>query len=285
MKDRCSEFSVERMAKVLDVSRSGFYEYLKRPLNGSRNGARMVFDAEVRTIYSDHRQVYGSEKIRQVFLQRGEKHSRKRIAESMHRQNLKSRAKRRFRTTTDSKHSYPVAENVLNRQFMVSAPDQVYVTDITYLKSRSGWLYLTVFIDLYSRMIVGWSVSTSLRVEGVLEALERAVWKRKPGKGLMIHSDRGVQYCCNAFKDALAYHGFRQSMSRKGNCWDNAVSESFMKTVKTELIYLIDIIDKKHAEQVLFEYIEMFYNRKRLHATLGYLSPIQYEARNAIKCA
>jgi putative transposase len=285
MKDHSSEFSVERMARVLEVSRSGFYEYLKRPLDGSRKGSRMVFDAQVRTIYSDNRKLYGSEKIRQAFLARGEKHSRKRIAESMRRQSLLSKTKRRFKTTTDSKHPFAVAENVLNRQFTVSAPDQVYVTDITYMRSRSGWLYLTVFIDLYSRLIVGWSVSTSLRVEGVLEAFKRAVWRRKPGKGLLIHSDRGVQYCCDAFREALLYHGFRQSMSRKGDCWDNAVAESFMKTVKTELIYHVDLINKEHAERVLFDYIEMFYNRKRLHATLGYLSPARYVEVNRLKCA
>jgi putative transposase len=285
MKDRSSEFSVEGMARVLNVSRSGFYAYLKRPVNESRSGRRMVFDAKVRTIYNDNHKVYGSEKIRRAFLNRGEKHSRKRIAESMSRQGLFSKTKVKFKTTTDSRHSYAVAENVLNRQFQVSAPDQVYVSDITYLRSRSGWLYLAVFIDLYSRMIVGWSVSTSLRVEGVLEAFNRAVWRRKPANGLMIHSDRGVQYCCDAFKAAIRYHGFLQSMSRKGNCWDNAVAESFMKTIKTELIYHYDLIDKQHAERVVFEYIEMFYNRKRLHSTLGYLSPAEYEAVNALKCA
>jgi putative transposase len=285
MKDRRSEFSVEKMARVLNVSRSGFYEYLKRPFTGSRIGKRMAFDAEVRAIYTENRKLYGSEKIRQALLQRGKRHSRKRIAESMHRQELISKTKRGFKTTTDSRHSFPVAENLLDRKFSVSAPDQVYVSDITYLRSRTGWLYLTVVIDLYSRMVVGWSVSTTLRAEGVLEALKRAVWRRKPEKGLMIHSDRGVQYCCNAFRDAIRYHGFVQSMSRKGNCWDNAVAESFMKTVKTELVYRIDLVDKQDAERVLFDYIEMFYNRKRLHATLGYVSPAKYEEVNVKKCA
>jgi putative transposase len=285
MKNHCSEFSVERMARVLDVSRSGYYEYLNRPQNGSRIGKKMLFDAEVRVIYNENRRCYGSEKIRQAFLHREQKHSRRRIAESMRRQGLRMKVRRVFKTTTDSKHSFPVAENILNRKFMVSAPDQVYVTDITYLKSRAGWLYLTVFIDLFSRMVVGWSVSTSLRVDGVLNAFKRAVWRRNPGRGVLIHSDRGVQFCCGAFKEAVQYYGFVQSMSRKGNCWDNAVAESFMKTIKTELIYQMDLIDIKHAEQVLFDYIEMFYNRKRLHATLGYVSPAMFESFYNRKCA
>jgi putative transposase len=285
MKKYHSEFSVERMANILDVSKSGYYEFRDRPENSSRIGKRMLFDAEVRAIYNENKRCYGSERIRRAFKNRGQKHSRRRIADSMRRQGLRVKVRRPWKTTTDSKHSFPVAENMLNRNFMVSGPDQVYVTDITYLKSRSGWLYLTVFIDLYSRMIVGWKVSNSLSTEGVLEALRRAVWKRNPGKGVMIHSDRGVQYCCGAFKEAITYYGFVQSMSRKGNCWDNAVAESFWRTLKTELIYRIDLIDKKHAERVLFDYIEIFYNRKRLHSTLGYLSPADFEVLSINKCA
>jgi transposase InsO family protein len=285
MKKYSSEFSVERMAYVLEVSRSGYYEYLSRPENGGRIGRRMLFDAEVRAIYNENRSCYGSERIRQAFLVRNQKHSRRRIANSMSRQGLRMKVRRPYKTTTDSKHSFPVADNILARKFMVSAPDQVYVTDITYLRSRAGWLYLTVFLDLYSRMVVGWTVSNNLGTEGVLEAFKRAVWKRKPGRGVLIHSDRGVQYCCGAFREAVQYHGFVQSMSRKGNCWDNAVAESFWNTLKTELIYRIDLIDKQHAERVLFDYIEMFYNRKRFHSTLGYLSPAEFEALNIKKCA
>jgi putative transposase len=154
MKNHSSEFSVERMAHVLEVSRSGYYEYLNRPENSSRSGRRMAFDAAVRAIYNDNRKCYGSEKIRRAFMNRNQKHSRRRIADSMRRQGLRIKVQRPFRTTTDSRHSFPIAENILGRKFMVSAPDQVYVTDITYLKSRSGWLNLTAFIDLYSRMVV-----------------------------------------------------------------------------------------------------------------------------------
>jgi transposase InsO family protein len=285
MKNHSSEFSVERMAHVLEVSRSGYYEYLNRPENSSRIGRRMAFDAEVRAIFNGNRKCYGSEKIRRAFINRNQRHSRRRIADSMRRQGLRMKVRRPFKTTTDSKHSFPIAENILSRKFMVSGPDQVYVTDITYLKSCAGWLYLTVFLDLYSRMVVGWAVSSDLSAEGVLEALRRAVWRRKPGKGVLIHSDRGVQYCCGAFKEAVQYYGFVQSMSRKGNCWDNAVAESFWRTLKTELIYRIDLVDKKHAECVLFDYIEMFYNRKRLRSTLGYVSPAEFEALNIKKCA
>lgn len=285
MKKYSSEFSVERMAHVLGVSRSGYYEFQNRPENGSRSGKKIRFDAEVRAIYQENRSCYGSERMRQAFGGLHQRHSRRKIADSMRRQGLGLKVRRPWKTTTDSKHSFPIADNILDRKFKVPGPDQVYVTDITYLKSRSGWLYLTAFIDLYSRMIVGWKVSDSLSTEGVLEALRRAVWRRNPGKGVMIHSDRGVQYCCGQFKESIKYYGFVQSMSRKGNCWDNAVAESFWRTLKTELIYRIAFIDKKHAERVLFDYIEIFYNRKRLHSTLGYLSPADFEALNIRKCA
>jgi transposase InsO family protein len=196
----------------------------------------------------------------------------------MRQEGLRGRAARRYvPKTTDSRHDHPVAPNLLERQFSVEQPNQVVVSDITYIPTRTGWLYLCVFIDLFSRTVVGWELSSSLQSWFVLKALREAVAKRRPGKGLIVHSDRGCQYACGQFVSVLARLGFRQSMSRKGDCWDNAVAESFFHTLKTELISACDFHDYHDARKVLFEYIECFYNRKRLHSTLGYLSPWQFE--------
>jgi putative transposase len=283
MKDHSSEFSVERMASVFEVSRSGYYNWQGRAESKSTR-ERQLFDLEVKTAFAAGKGHYGRDRVRLELGLRGRKASRKRVGASMDRQGLRFKPRRRFRVTTNSKHSFPVAQNLLNRNFSVSAPNQVLVSDITYLPSRCGWLYLTVFIDLFSRMVVGWCVSTSLSHEGVLEALYRAIWRRRLPAGVMIHSDRGVQFCCEAFRKVLAMHRFVQSMSRKGNCWDNAVAESFFGTLKSEWLSQIDLYDRDHAEKELFKYIEQYYNGQRIHTTLG-MSPIMFENKKSIKCA
>jgi transposase InsO family protein len=283
MKENSSDFSVEKMARLFDVSRSGYYDWYSRS-KSKFSQERQLFDLEVKAAFEAGNGHYGRDRVRLELGLRGRKASRKRVGASMDRQGLRFKPKRRFRVTTNSKHSFPVAQNLLNRNFTVSAPNQVLVSDITYLPSRCGWLYLTVFIDLFSRMVVGWCVSTSLSHEGVLEALYRAIWRRRPPAGLMIHSDRGVQYCCEAFRKALAMHHFVQSMSRKGNCWDNAVAESFFGTLKSEWLPEVDLYDRDHAETELFKYIEQFYNGQRIHTTLG-MSPVMFENKKLIKCA
>ena len=283
MKKHSSEFSVERMAKVFEVSRSGYYNWQCRR-KSKRAQEQQLFDLEVQSAFMAGKGHYGRDRVLLELGLRGRKASRKRVGASMQRQGLRFKPKRRFRVTTNSKHGFPVAENLLNRNFTVSAPNQVLVSDITYLPSRSGWLYLTVFIDLFSRMVVGWCVSTSLSHEGVLDALYRAIWRRRPPAGLMIHSDRGVQYCCEAFRKALTMHHFVQSMSRKGNCWDNAVAESFFGTLKNEWLPEIDLYDRDHAERELFKYIEQYYNGQRIHTTLG-MSPAMFENKKLNKCA
>jgi putative transposase len=283
MKEYSSEFSVERMANVFEVSRSGYYNWLGRAESKSARDRRL-FDLEVKAAFESGKRKYGRDRIRLELGLRGRKASRKRVGASMERQGLRFKPKRRFKVTTDSKHSFPVAQNLLNRNFSVNAPNQVWVSDITYLPSKIGWLYLTVFIDLFSRLVVGWCVSKSLGHEGVLEALYRAIWRRRPPAGLMIHSDRGVQYCCDAFRKAIAANRFIQSMSRKGNCWDNAVSESFFGTLKTEWLPDVDLYDRVHAERELFKYIEQFYNGHRIHTTIG-MPPIMFEKRKLQKCA
>jgi putative transposase len=190
---------------------------------------------------------------------------------------LKCRYVKKYVPTTDSKHDEPVAPNLLDREFSTPTPDTVYVTDITYLKVGSKWHYLTVFIDLFSRIVVGWDLNNSLERHSAIRALDKAILRRRPGQGLMIHSDRGVQFASNDFRTVLRQHHFVQSMSRKGNCWDNAVAESFFHSIKTQMINHNKFQNVAEAEQALFNYIEVYYNRRRKHSTNGYKSPAQYE--------
>jgi putative transposase len=242
-------------------------------------------DALIRAEFKENKARCGSFKIAELLQQKGHEVSRSNVARRMKAMALRAKPRRKYRKTTDSNHAEPVAPNLLNRQFTVDRPNQVWVTDITYLRTLAGWAYLTVFVDLFSRMVVGWAVSSSLSHEAVVRALWRAVHRRKPGPGLMIHSDRGVQYACGAFRSMLEQLKFVQSMSRKGDCWDNAVAESFFRTLKTEWYYDASLLSLGHAERELFEYIERFYNGQRLHATLGYLTPLQFEALARAKCA
>ena len=283
MKEHSSEFSMEKMARLFKVSRSGYYNWQGRA-ESKRMKDRRLFDIEVKAAFESGQGHYGRDRVIIELGRRGRKASRKRVGASMDRQKLRSKPKCRFRVTTDSKHALPVAQNLLNRNFSATAPNQVWVSDITYLPSRSGWLYLTVFIDLYSRMVVGWAVSKSLSHEGVLRALYRAIWRRRPPAGLMIHSDRGVQYCCEAFRNVIAKYHFIQSMSRKGNCWDNAVSESFFGNLKTEWLSENDLYDQVQTESSLFQHIDLFYNGQRIHTTIG-MPPIMFENRNQVKYA
>jgi putative transposase len=190
---------------------------------------------------------------------------------------LLCKTKRKFRVTTDSKHKLPVSDNVLNREFTVNKPDQYYVGDITYIQTQAGWIYLAVVIDLFSRQVVGWSMSGNMKAELVNNALLMAIWRRKPSRGLLWHTDRGSQYASDSHRQILQAHGIKQSMSRKGNCWDNAVSESFFHTLKTELIHHVKFKTKEEAQQSVFEYIEVFYNRVRMHSANDYLSPVEFE--------
>ena len=284
IKDNSPGFSVERVAKVLNVSRSGYYAWLSRP-RSRRAEENIRLDVEIKSVYEHSKRRYGSVKITRELLRRGEKCGRNRIAARMRKMGIASKVRKKFKATTNSKHNYPVAPNLLNRNFTASGPNEVWVSDITYIWTKSGWSYLTVFIDLFSRSVVGWAVSTSLSHQMVLEAFQNALWRRKPGKELIVHSDQGVQFACDEFRKTLTKHSFIQSMSRKGDCWDNAVAESFFKTVKTEWAYHVDFQDIHHVKREAFEYLEIFYNRERLHATLAYLSPAEYEEKEYNKCA
>ena len=264
------------MCRTFSVSRNGYYRWRRRP-ESRRTIENRRLDAHIRAIYTKYKGRYGSPKITDKLNDMGFRVGKNRVARRMKEAGLRSIVRRKYRPTTDSKHSFPVADNVLKRDFSTSGPNQIWVSDITYIGTERGWLYLAVFLDLFSRMVVGWALSTSLSAQMVLMALHRGIRSRRPGAGLIIHSDRGVQYACKEFRKALATHHFVQSMSRKGDCWDNAVAESFFGILKSELIYRERFKGHEDTLKAVFEYIEVFYNRDRKHSTLGYYTPAQYE--------
>jgi putative transposase len=235
--------------------------------------------------YETSKERYGSPEITRELRDRGRKVGKNRVAKRIRLAGIRSKIRRKYRVTTDSRHRYPVSPNLLSRNFTTEAPDKVWVPDITYLSTGSGWLYLTVIIDLFSRLVVGWALSSSLSHEMVVSALKRAIRKRNPHNGLIFHSDRGIQYACEDFRNELADHGFVQSMSRKGDCWNNAVAESFFAIIKTGLVYHEKYRGHQDTLHSLFEYIEAFYNRERKHSAIGYLAPAEYENRKLKLCA
>jgi len=264
------------MCQVLEVSRSGFYAWKERG-DSRRTAENRRLDAAIQAAYQASKGRSGSPKIYQSLRRQGWKIGENRVAKRMRQMGLRSIIRRKFRVTTNSKHAFPIAPNRLQRNFTVARPNTVWVSDVTYLWTESGWLYLVIFLDLYSRKVVGWALSRSLEHAFVLKALRRACANRQPPQGLIIHSDRGVQYACTGFTQELKKRHFVQSMSRKGDCWDNSVAESFFHLLKTELVYHMQWMGYAEAHQALFEYIEIFYNRERSHSTLGYLTPAQFE--------
>jgi putative transposase len=269
---------VSALCKVLEVSRSGYYAWERRVPS-----ARSLEDAKLRVhiaaIHERSRGLYGAPRVHAELRESGVRVSRKRVARLMGELGLESRRKRRFKATTDSKHALPVAENVLDRKFEVEAPNVAWATDITYVWTSEGWLYLAAILDLFSRRVVGFAMSERIDRQLVLDALRDAVGRRLPNAGLVHHSDRGSQYASGDYQNALAEVGIVSSMSRKGNCWDNSVAESFFATLKTELVYLRRFATREEARDAIFEFIESFYNRERRHSTLGYLSPVEFERK------
>jgi putative transposase len=270
------------MCKCLGVCRSSYYDW--RNKSPSRLGLENnKLSEEIMRIFNVSRQNYGTRRIKQALAKDNLGVSRHRIGYLMKEMGLSCKTKRPFRpVTTDSKHKQPLASNLLDRQFTVNAPDICYVGDITYIPTQQGWLYLAVVIDLFSRKIVGWAMQDNMKADLVDQALLMAIWSRKPKRGLLWHTDRGSQYCADSHREILLAHGIVQSMSRKGNCWDNAVSESFFHTLKTELTHHINFKTKEEAKQIIFEYIEVFYNRMRMHSANDYLSPVEFEQSRKI---
>jgi putative transposase len=271
-----AHFPVEFMCEQLEVSRSGFYAWRERPASAHQQQDKQLAE-EVAQAHRDSRGTYGSPRVHAELRAQGRKVSRKRVARLMGEQKLAARRRRRSVRTTDSNHPNPVAPNILERDFSPVQPNSTWATDITYVWTGEGWLYLAVVLDLFSRRVVGWSMSEHIDTPLVLGALEMALEGRQPPKGLIHHSDRGSQYASAEYQRALASRGIQCSMSRKGNCWDNAVAESFFSSLKMELVYLTDFATRHQARTALFEYIEVFYNRRRRHSSLGYLSPLEYE--------
>ena len=269
-----AHYPVTVLCRVLQVSTSGFYAWIQR-----RPSKRQLRDrqlrAEISAIQRASRKTYGSPRIHAEFADRQVPVSRKRIARLMREIGLTGLARRRFQRTTDSAHDHPVAVNVLDRQFDVMAPNQAWVADITYIRTWEGWLYLAVVLDLFSRRVVGWALAEHLRTDLVLGALEMALGLRQPRQNLIHHSDRGCQYASQTYRDLLKQRGIE--CSRRGNCWDNAVVESFFGTLKTELIHRRPWPSRRRAAAAITEYVEVFYNRHRSHSYLGYLRPAKYE--------
>ena len=275
-------FPIEKMCKVLQVSTSGYYKWKIKPISN-----RILTKNEIKqkptTIYFTSKQRYGSPRIAIELNALGYKISRITVAKYMKELGLRSKLSKKFKVTTDSKHNYLVVENVLNRNFMVTIPSRVWVSDITYIQTKEGFLYLTTIIDLYDRKMIGWSLSNGMNTEETtLAAWKMAIRNRNVQKGLIFHSDRGVQYANKKFANTIESYGVIRSMSRKGNCWDNAVAESFFKSLKTELIYGNKLINKEQMELEIFEYIEIWYNKKRRHGALNYKTIEEFNNQNNI---
>jgi putative transposase len=280
IKDNQKQFRISVMCCVLGVSRSGYYGWLKRP-KSAREAANDVLLEKITKEHKKSRQTYGCRRIHKQLLAMQESCSRNRVARLMRRNSLAAKTKRKFRATTNSKHDLPVAKNLLDRQFDVDMPNRVWVSDITYIPTEEGWLYLAAVMDLHSRRIVGWSMAERMTRELAIDALARAVRQRKPQPGLIHHSDRGVQYASLDYQSLLSRHGMICSMSRKGNCWDNAAMESFFGSLKTECTHHRRYHSRSEARRDIFFYMEVFYNQDRLHSTLGYRSPAQFELQAA----
>ena len=262
------------LAVALSVSPSGFYAWRKRPASRAAREDRLLL-LEIRSAFRESRETYGSLRVLEVLKRRGIRCGRKRIVRLMREEGLRPKKARRFRRTTQAAESHPKALNVLDRNFEPERPNAVWAGDITYLWTPEGWLYLAVLLDLYSRKVVGWAVSRRITRGLALSALRRALTERDVDEGLIHHTDRGSQYTSGDYQEALTAHKLIVSMSRKGNCWDNAVAESFFATLKTELGD--QFVSRERAELALIDYIEIFYNRKRLHSAIGYISPVEAE--------
>ena len=263
----------------MKVSRSGYYGWLNRP-ESKRDTENRELRKIIKEIFIENRNIYGTRRIAIKLAEKGVFISRHRISKLMALEGICCKTRRKFKVTTDSKHNKPISPNLLKRQFNVIRTDSYWLGDITYISTKTGWLYLATVIDLYSRKIVGWSMSSHMRASLVNDALTMALWKRKPTKGLIWHTDRGSQYAADSHRNILKDHGIIQSMSRKGDCWDNAVAESFFHTLKTELTNHYQFNNQQEDRNVIFEYIEVLYNKIRIHSANDYLAPEKFELKH-----
>jgi putative transposase len=274
IRDHVACFPVSVMCEVLEVSRRGYYDWAARP-KSTRAAADRALAAEIRTAHAASRGRYGSPRVHAELRAHGRRVGRKRIARLMRAMGLSARRKRRFRRTTNSRHAFPIAPNLLGRDFTAAAPNRVWLADLTYIWTAQGWLYLGVVLDLFSRRVVGWAMAEHLGHDLALAALDMAIARQRPARGLVHHSDRGVQYAAHDYRRRLGEYGMLCSMSRKGGCWDNAPMESFYATLKGELVEQRDYLTRDEARADVFQYVEGWYNRCRLHSAIGYLTPEQ----------
>lgn len=272
---------VDLMCRLLGVTRNGYYSYCKRRSMKQPDPEHQDMLEAVKEISKASENSYGTRRMKRALNALGYPVGRWKARKLMREACITVRCRKKYKVTTNSNHKRPVFENVLDRQFSVSGPDQAYVSDITYLCTQEGWLYLAVVIDLFSRRVVGWSMSSRMKASLVTDALRMAIWQCRPKPGLIVHSDRGSQYASKAYRRLLKKHGFVGSMSRKGNCWDNSVAESFFASLKKERVQWRSYQTRYGAQQDVLDYITMFYNSRRLHSYLGYVSPRDYESAMA----
>jgi putative transposase len=274
-------YPIRVMCRVLVVSAAGYYAWRSRPESARSKQTRTLLSA-IRVIHRESRETYGSPRIWNALVKQGHRVGEHRVARLMRHGGIRAKTVPKWRATTQSQHPFPVAANTLDRAFTVEAPNRVWAGDLTYIWTREGWLYLAVLLDLYARRVVGWAMGPRLTGELAEQALNMALVNRIPRAGLVHHSDRGSQYAATRYQRRLTEYGLIPSMSRKGNCWDNACVESFFGTLKRELVHQRQYVTRDEAKQDIFEYIEVFYNRQRQHSTLGYHTPAEFEARAAV---
>lgn len=279
IKEHRKDYPIGIMCRLLSVSRSGYHHWIKRGLSSREFENRQLLET-ILFHYKKSKRTYGLPRILAAIRRQGLKVNKKRVARLMRVNNIKAKTKRRFKVTTVQNSKAQPSENLLNQNFTASSENKIWTGDITYLWTKEGWVYLAVVMDIYSRKIVGWSIDSCLSAELVIRALMMAVLHRNPERGIIFHSDRGCQYTSSSFRELLKNYGIVQSNSSTGNCYDNAVTESFFHTLKTELTYWEKYQTREEAKRSIFEYIEINYNRKRLHSTLGYLSPVEFEEKN-----
>lgn len=279
IQEHCCEHPVALMCYLFGVSRSGYYAWLHyTPSNRVLENQKL--DEEIASVFTDNKSRYGAPRITRELNKKGVDCNHKRVAKRMRIMNLKAVAKRKFKVTTDSEHTKPVFENILNRDFNTTDVNQKWAGDITYISTKEGWLYLAVIIDLHSRAIIGWAMDERMTKQLVCDALLMALFNRKFPKGVIVHTDRGSQYCSKKYRTILANNTLIGSMSRRGNCWDNAISESFFHTLKVELIHQNNYLHKEQARRSIFQYIEGYYNKKRMHSSIDYKTPYEVECFN-----
>ncbi|MCH7744123.1 MAG: IS3 family transposase [Proteobacteria bacterium] len=271
---------IRLMCKVMNVSSSGYYNWRRRPVCAQELSNRKL-DAGIREVYSEHKQRYGVPRVTEELNDRGFQCSANRVARRMQKLGLKGIQAKKFKRTTDSNHDKPVAPDLIEQDFTALAPNQKWVSDLTYVWTDEGWLYLAVIMDLYSRAIIGWSMGKRMTQQLMCDALTMALFRRGFPKGVIIHSDRGSQYCSKAYQKLIKMTGLRCSMGRRATCYDNAAMESFFHTLKVELIHRERYLTRQEAKGAIFEYIETYYNRKRRHSAIGYKIPMLFEQKSA----